>query len=83
MKSQRKSYWQSVSLSSDHARQALLSWFHPLSGGLVPVKAEVLCEIETDKEKKLRALMKDADGKMFRLERSLGGKRTSISRTLA
>lgn len=75
-----KSYWQSVSLSSERSREAACSWFKPLSDGMTPYEAEVLCDIETDAEKKLRVLMRDAEGKQFKFERTMGGKRYTMTR---
>jgi hypothetical protein len=76
----RKTYWSAVSLRSDRDKAAVSSWFRPLSDGMTPYKAEVLCDIETEQEKKLRVFMRDAAGKEFRLERTYGVKRTTMSR---
>ncbi len=78
----KKSYWQTVSLDSERSRAATLSWFKPLSDGMTPYKAEILCDIETDDEKKIRAFVRrDDDGRHFKLERTLGGKRYSMTRS--
>lgn len=76
----RKSEWQSAYVGSEKSQEAIKSWFGHLADGLTPYKAEILLDIETDREKKIRALMTDADNKHYRLERTLGGKSFSISR---
>ena len=50
--------------------------------GLTPYKAEILCDIETDREKKIRAFMTDADNKHYQLERTLGARTFSVSRKI-
>ena len=67
-----KSCWQSVYLGSDNAKRAVASWFMPLAEGMTPYKAEILCDIETDDEKKIRAFMSNADGKKYRFIRTKG-----------
>jgi len=57
-----KSYWSGVSCDSDRDRKALLSWFSPLCDDMTPIKAEILCDLETDREKKLRVLMRRPTG---------------------
>ncbi len=74
-----KSYWQSACVDSDRSKDAIRSWFHPLSEGMTPYKAEILCEIDTDREKKIRAFMTDESGAKFKFERTMG-RRFSISR---
>lgn len=68
----RKTYWQNVSLHTDRDKEVCKSWFSPLCEGMTPNKVEVLCDIETDREKKLRAFMTDAEGKQYQLERTRG-----------
>lgn len=75
----RKSYWQAVYIGSPNAKKAVMSWFRELAEGLTVYKAEILCDIETDREKKIRAFATDATGAHFRLERTRG-LRFSISR---
>ena len=75
-----KSYWQEVYLGNDKSKEAVKSWFGPLCEGMTPYKAEILCDVETDREKKIRAFMNDAENKRFQFERSLGGKTFNISR---
>jgi len=75
-----KSYWQSASVNGEKSKEAVKSWFGPLCEDLTPYKAEILCDIETDREKKIRAFMSDAEGKCYQLERTLGGRTFSVSR---
>lgn len=75
-----KSYWQEAYIGSDRAKEDVKSWFAPMCEGLTPYKAEILCDIETDREKKIRAFMTDADGKRYQLERTRGGRDFSITR---
>ena len=78
----KKSYWQAVSLSSDHDKAAAKSWFTFLcDDDMTPYEAEVLLDIETDREKKLRVFMTDAAGKRYRFERTRGPKNFSITKT--
>jgi len=74
-----KSYWQSIFVGSERARDAVKSWFDPMCDGMTPYKAEVLCDKATDREKKVRAFMTDAEGKRYQFERTRGGRRFSIS----
>jgi hypothetical protein len=75
-----KSYWQTAYIGNASAKAAVKSWFGPLCEGMIPYKAEILCDVETDREKKVRAFMADADGKCFQFERTLGRKTFSVSR---
>jgi len=75
-----KSYWQSAYIGNDSSKDAVKSWFAPMCDGMTPYKAEILCDIETDREKKARAFMTDPDGKRYQFERTLGGKTFSITR---
>jgi hypothetical protein len=52
-----------VSCDSDRDRNAIKSWFSPLCDEMSVVSAEILCDRETDEEKKFRAIMLDTDGK--------------------
>ncbi len=76
----RSSYWQEVYIDSPSAKEAVKSWFAPMCDGMTPYKAELLCDIETDCEKKIRALMTDQDGRKYQFERTRGGKTFSITR---
>lgn len=74
-----KSYWQEAYIDSDRAKEDVKSWFAPMCEGMTPYKAEILCDIETDREKKIRAFMTDAEGKHYQFERTRGGRAFSIS----
>jgi hypothetical protein len=76
----KKSYWQSAYIGNERSQEAIRSWFSPMADGLTANKAEILCDIETDREKKLRAFMTNAEGQHFQLERTLGGRTFSISK---
>ena len=65
-----RSYWQSCVADTEGAKEAIKSWFAPMSDGMTPYKAEILCDVETDAEKKLRAFMVDGEGKRFEFTRS-------------
>ena len=75
-----KSYWQEAYLGSDDAKENVKSWFGGMCKGMTPYKAEILCDIETDREKKIRALMTDENGENFQFERTLGRTTFSVSR---
>lgn len=75
-----KSYWLEAYIGSDRAKDDVKTWFYPLCDGMTPYKAEILCDIETDREKKIRAFMTDTDGKHYRFERTRGGRKFSISK---
>ncbi len=77
--STRKSYWLPMLVSSDRQKSACKSWFSPIADDLTPYRADVLCDLATDREKKVRAFMTDADGKHFHLERTRGGRTFSVS----
>lgn len=74
-----KSYWQSMSLRFDESKDACRAWFAPLADDLTPYKAEVLCDVETDREKKLRAFMTNERGEHYMLTRSRGTRNTVIT----
>lgn len=75
-----KSYWQSASVDSERSKDAVKSWFGTMCEGMTPYKAEILCDIQTDREKKIRAFMTDTDSRRYQFERTLGGKTFSITR---
>lgn len=58
-----KSTWMPVSVDGEHSQAAVKSWFSPLCDAMTVESAEILCDNETDREKKIRALMVDKDGK--------------------
>lgn len=68
----KKSYWQEMSVQSDRDRTAIKSWFGVMAEGMTPYKAEVLCDIETDREKKIRAFMTDSANVHYQFERTKG-----------
>lgn len=75
-----RSYWMEVFVETEQSKAACKSWFPILADGLTPYKSEILCDAETDREKKIRAFMTDERGLHYKLERTLGGHRRSISR---
>jgi hypothetical protein len=75
-----KSYWQDAYIGDDRSRDDVRSWFGPLADGMTPYKAEILCDVDTDREKKIRALMTDADNNRYQFERTLGRKTFTISK---
>jgi hypothetical protein len=78
----KKSYWQAMGLSTLSDKQAAKSWFEPLcDDDMIPYKAEILLDVETDREKKLRVFMTDAAGRNYRFERTRGQKNFSITKT--
>lgn len=78
-----KSYWQSVSIRSAKDQTAVKSWFGIcVDDDDTITKAEILCDKETDREKKIRAIITSKTGDTFQLERSLGARNFTISRKL-
>lgn len=75
-----KSYWQSASVDGPRSQESIKSWFGDFAEGMTAYKAEILCDVETDQEKKIRAFMTDATGRRYQFERTLGNKTFSISR---
>ena len=75
-----KSYWQSAYTGSDSAKSNIRSWFGLMADDMTPYKDEILCDVETDREKKIRAFMTDEEGQHYQFERTLGGKKFTISR---
>lgn len=74
----RKSTWMGVSVEGERSQRAVLSWFAPLCEGMTVEKAEILCDNETDQEKKIRAFVVDKNGKRHVAIRTKGH-RYSIS----
>lgn len=74
-----KSYWSTVSSDGEQAQRAIKSWLSPLCDDMTVEKAELLCDVETDREKKIRAFVTDKNGKRFVAERTRGGRQFSIS----
>ena len=77
-----KSYWMGVCTDTDHHKIAVRSWFSPLCDEMTVVSAEILCDAETDREKKIRAVMMDAGGKRHIATRT-NGRNYSISLKVA
>jgi hypothetical protein len=75
----RASEWQGVCCTTTRDKEAIKSWFAPLCDDMEPDSCEVLCDIETDVSKKVRAIMVTKDGKRILATRTLGGKQFSIS----
>ncbi len=69
-----KSYWQSMVCDGPRSHAAIKSWLAPMCDAMTPLKAEVLCDIATDKEKKMRVLMQDENGKKLWVIRTFGRK---------
>jgi len=76
-----KSYWQEAYVGGEKDKEAIKSWFGSTAEGMTPYEAAILCDFETDREKKIRAYMTDGEGKKYRFERTLGRKTFSIKRT--
>jgi hypothetical protein len=74
-----KSYWQEAYTGSDNAKDAVKSWFGYLADGMTVEKAELLLDSETDREKKIRAFMTNAQGQRYQFERTLGGRKYKVS----
>lgn len=79
MRKLAKSEWTGVSVLTDRDKAAVKSWFGFLVKDMTPEKAEILCDIETDREKKIRAVMVDDKGKRFIATRTMGRKTYSVS----
>lgn len=75
----KKSYWMGVVCDSDNSKAAIKSWFSPLCDEMTPESADILCDIETDREKKFRAIMVEPDGKKCLVTRTRGGRRFSLT----
>lgn len=73
-----KSEWQSMCCSTERDKAAIKSWFSPVCDEMEPISCDVLCDIETDRSKKVRATMVGKDDKRFLATRTLGGKTFSI-----
>lgn len=67
-----KSYWMGVSTDGEKSKAAVRSWFSPLCDKMTVESAEILCDVETDREKKIRAVMVDENGKRHIATRTKG-----------
>ncbi len=74
-----KSYWQSMRIHTDGDKRAVKNWFAPVCNDMTPESAEILCDKQTDREKKLRAVMVDADGVKHIATRTLGGRTFTVT----
>lgn len=72
-----KSEWQSMCCTTERDKGAIKSWFAPLCDDMDPASCDLLCDIETDRSKKVRAIMVEKDGKRLLATRTIG-KRFSI-----
>lgn len=79
MRQRRRTYWQQCVSDTDRAKDAIKSWFSPMCEGMTPYKAEILCDVETDAEKRLRAFMVDEQGQHFAFTRSRSGRDIVVS----
>jgi hypothetical protein len=77
-RSSAKSYWMGVSTITDREKQSVLSWFMPLCSGMAVESAQILCDVATDREKKIKAVMVDDQGVRRMATRTLGGKTFTI-----
>lgn len=77
----KKSTWMGVSLHGERSKANVMSWFGLVGENMTPYEAEVLCDNETDIEKKVRVRVIDPDdGKKYELVRTLGAKTYTITR---
>lgn len=67
-----KSTWMGVGVDGESSQRAVRSWFSPLCDDMTITKAEILCDNETDREKKIRAFAVDTNGKKFVAVRTRG-----------
>jgi hypothetical protein len=70
--SSMKSYWMPVNVRTVSAKRAVLSWFDGLCRDMTVESAEVLCDKQTDREKKLKAVVVDAQGNRRLATRTFG-----------
>jgi hypothetical protein len=71
----RKTYWQSCVADNDRSKDAIKTWFAPLADEMTPYQADILCDVDTDRELKLRAYMTNPEGRKYAFTRTRGGKR--------
>lgn len=76
-----RSQWTKIWCGSPETKAAALSWFHPVCDGMTPEDVEILCDVETDREKKIRAVMVDEHGMRRLAIRTLGKKQYTIRLT--
>lgn len=73
-----KSYWQAMCCSSPRDKEAVKSFFAGTCDDMEPECCDVLCDTQTDREKKVRAVMLRKDGGRVIATRTLGRKQFSI-----
>lgn len=73
-----KAYWQGMCCSTPRDKEAIKSWFSPLCDEMEPESCDVLTDEQTDKSKKVRAIMVHPNGRRMLATRTLGGKTFSI-----
>lgn len=76
----KKSEWSSVAIDGPRSQATIKSWFASMADDMAVTKAEILCDIATNREKKIKILATNVEGKCFQLVRTLDGKTFSISR---
>lgn len=64
--------------TTDRDKDAIKSWFAPVCDDMEPESCDVLCDIQTDHSKKIRAVMIRKDGERSIVTRTLGKGRFSI-----
>lgn len=58
-----KSYWTPVCSDGERHQAVIKTWFAPLCDDMTVERAEILCDVETDREKKIRIFVIDKGGK--------------------
>lgn len=74
----KKSYWQTMSVRTERDKEACLSWFAPLCKGMTVESARILCDVATDREKKIQIVGVHPDGRRERVTRTRGKRETMI-----
>lgn len=67
-----KSEWQSMCCTTERDKGAIKSWFAPVCDDMEPASCDVLCDIATDRSKKVRAIMVGKNGKRVLATRTMG-----------
>lgn len=73
-----KSEWQGMCCTTERDKSVVKSWFTPLCDEMEPISCDVLCDLVTDRSKKVRSVMVEKNGKRVLATRTLGGKTFSI-----
>ena len=74
-----KSYWQAMCCNTAADKARIKQIFSPLCDDLEPESCDVLCDLDTDRGKKVRAVMIAKDGTRKLATRTLGRKQFSMS----